>query len=116
MQITCRSHADHMQITCRSHAGHMQITCRSHACHSSTDYTPHFLSPFLLQTPFVFQLQTYSVLELESRNGKSKKVEGSRDEGRIGDEREEKRKGEKEKRRREEERMTCLCQRAVQIH
>ena len=61
--------ADHMQVTCR-HA----ITCRSHACHSSTDYIPHFLFPFLSQTPFVFQLQTYSVLEFESRNGKSKKV------------------------------------------
>ena len=36
MQITCRPHsihADHMQITCRSHVDHMQITCRSHSIH-----------------------------------------------------------------------------------
>jgi len=26
MQITCKSHANHMQITFKSHANHMQIT------------------------------------------------------------------------------------------
>lgn len=59
--------ADHMwvtymQVTCRSHVGHMQVTCTPH---SSTDYIPHFLSPFLSQKPFLFQLQTCSVLEFE---------------------------------------------------
>lgn len=28
MQVTCKSHGDHMQVTWRSHAGHMEITCK----------------------------------------------------------------------------------------
>ena len=61
MQITCRSHVDHMQITCRSHTmavrshvnhinRHMQVTCtyqiKITKSHAEYRYSTIFLSTF----------------------------------------------------------------------
>ena len=97
MQVTC---ADHMQVTCRSHAG-----MQSHAGHMHVTVQPttYLISFFLFshRRPLFFSCRHTQFWSLKVEMENQRRWEGSRDEGRMGDEREEERRkgGKREEKR-----------------